>query len=191
MSLKHTQTELPGVVLIEPDVFKDNRGYFMETYHREKYASTGIEGVFVQDNHSHSILGTIRGLHYQLKKPQGKLVYVIKGEIFDVSVDIRRGSPTFGVWAGVNLSEENNRQVFVPRGFAHGFSVLSETADVIYKCTDVYSPGDEYGVLWSDPDIRIDWKIDTPKLSEKDCRNPNLNSIPADFLPIYDETAPD
>ena len=185
MSLKHTQTELPGVILIEPDVYKDNRGYFMETYHREKYASTGIEGLFVQDNHSHSTLGTIRGLHYQLKKPQGKLVYVIKGEIFDVSVDIRRGSPTFGAWTGVNLSDKNNHQVFVPKGFAHGFSVLSKTADVIYKCTDVYSPGDEYGVHWSDPDLRIDWKVEKPVLSEKDSQNPKLCDLPVALLPDY------
>jgi len=185
MTLKHTQTELPGVVLIEPQVFKDGRGFFMETYHRGKYASTGIAVTFVQDNHSHSTRGTLRGLHYQLKNPQGKLVYVIKGEILDVAVDIRRGSPTFGVWVGAKLSDANRRQVFIPKGFAHGFSVLSDHADVIYKCTDFYAPGDEFGVLWNDPDLAIDWGVETPVLSEKDLANPLLSNIPSDLLPDY------
>ncbi|UCD33075.1 MAG: dTDP-4-dehydrorhamnose 3,5-epimerase, partial [Desulfobacterales bacterium] len=126
-----------------------------------------------------------RGLHYQLKHAQGKMIYVISGEVFDVAVDIRRGSPTFGKWTGTKISAENKRQIFIPAGFAHGFSVLSETADVIYKCTDFYTPGDEYGVFWADPTINIDWKIESPVLSKKDEQNPELSQIPEKFLPVY------
>lgn len=185
MSMKCHTTSLPGIIYIEPDVFKDDRGFFMETYHQRKYFESGIDRVFVQDNHSHSKQGTLRGLHYQLKHAQGKLIYVISGEVFDVAVDIRRGSPTFGKWTGTKISSENKRQVFVPAGFAHGFSVLSETADVIYKCTDFYTPGDEYGVFWADPTIKIDWKIESPVLSKKDEQNPELSQIPEELLPVY------
>ena len=166
-------------------VFKDDRGFFMETYHTSKYSESGLDQAFVQDNHSHSRRFTLRGLHYQLKHPQGKLVYVIAGEILDIAVDIRKGSPTFGRWTGTLLSDKNKRQLFVPAGFAHGFCVLSETADVIYKCTDLYTPGDEYGILWSDPTIDIVWPIDNPILSEKDAKNPQLKDVPASLLPVY------
>ena len=172
MTLKFTEKSLPGVLLIEPMVFEDDRGYFMETYHTGKYSEAGLDQAFVQDNHSQSRQFTLRGLHYQLKHPQGKLVYVITGEILDIAVDIRSGSPTFGRWTGTLLSDKNKRQLFVPEGFAHGFCVLSEIADVIYKCTDLYTPGDEYGILWSDPTIDIVWPIENPGLSEKDAKTP-------------------
>ena len=157
----------------------------METYHGSKYREVGIDQPFVQDNHSHSRRFTVRGLHYQLDHPQAKLVYVIVGEILDIAVDIRRGSPTFAQWTGTLLSARNRRQLFIPTGFAHGFCVLSETADVIYKCTDLYTPGDEYGILWSDPTINVVWPIENPTLSEKDAKNPKLKDVPEEFLPLY------
>lgn len=184
MPEKFIKTAIPGVVLVEPDTYRDERGFFMETYHQTRYAEGGIEYLFVQDNHSHSRKGTLRGLHYQLKHSQAKLIYVSGGEIFDVAVDIRRGSPTFGKWVGAHLTEENSRQIYVPKGFAHGFYTLSETADVIYKCTDFYAPGDEYGILWSDPDIGIEWPEKNPLLSKKDSRNTRLSEIPEDLLPV-------
>jgi dTDP-4-dehydrorhamnose 3,5-epimerase len=184
MPEKLLKTAIPGVYIIEPDIFRDDRGFFLETYHQRRYAEGGIDCPFVQDNHSHSRLGVLRGLHYQLNHGQAKLIYVSCGEIFDVAVDIRRGSPTFGKWVGARLSGENGRQIYVPRGFAHGFYTLSETADIIYKCTDFYAPGDEYGILWSDPDIGIEWPDKNPLLSEKDSRNPRLSEIPEDLLPI-------
>jgi len=189
MALKFFEKSLPGVLLIEPMVFEDDRGYFMETYHTGKYSEAGLDQAFVQDNHSQSRQFTLRGLHYQLKHPQGKLVYVITGEILDIAVDIRSGSPTFGRWTGTLLSDKNKRQLFIPGGFAHGFCVLSEIADVIYKCTDVYTPGDEYGILWSDPAIDIVWPIENPGLSEKDAKSPLLNDVPEEHLPLYE--APD
>lgn len=186
--MKVSETGLPGVLLIEPRVFGDQRGVFLETYHREKYARAGIAKPFVQDNHSHSSKGVLRGLHYQLKQPQGKLLYVVTGEIFDVAVDIRHGSPTFGKWVGVTLSAENRRQLYVPGGFAHGFYVLSEQADVTYKCTDLYAPGDEYGIIWSDPEVNIEWPLQgTPLLSEKDAMYPRLADVPVQHLPRYSE----
>jgi dTDP-4-dehydrorhamnose 3,5-epimerase len=185
MTLKFVEKPLPGVLLIEPMVFSDDRGFFMETFHSKKYAQAGIPGPFVQDNHSHSRKGTLRGLHYQLKNPQGKLVYVIQGEILDVAVDIRKGSPHFGRWTGNLLSAQNKRQLYIPEGFAHGFCVLSETADVIYKCTDLYTPGDEYGVFWADEGIDIVWPMENPILSEKDSKNPMLADIPEEHLPAY------
>lgn len=185
MTLKFTEKSLPGVLLIEPMVFEDDRGFFMETYHRGKYGEAEIDQAFVQDNHSHSRRFTLRGLHYQLNHPQAKLVYVITGEILDIAVDIRRGSPTFGRWTGTLLSAKNRRQLFIPAGFAHGFCVLSETADVIYKCTDLYAPGDEYGILWSDPTIDVVWPIENPFLSEKDKKNPRLEDVPEENLPVY------
>jgi len=191
MTLKFTEKSLPGVLLIEPMVFEDDRGFFMETYHGGKYGEVGMDQDFVQDNHSHSRRFTLRGLHYQLKHPQAKLVYVITGEILDIAVDVRRGSPTFGRWTGTLLSEKNKRQLFVPAGFAHGFCVLSETADVIYKCTDLYTPGDEYGILWSDPTIDVVWPIENPTLSEKDAENPKLKDMPEENLPVYKEPDPD
>ncbi len=183
MDVNIKQLSLPGVLLIEPKCFNDNRGYFMETYHQKKYQKAGIDQAFVQDNHSHSSRAVLRGLHYQLKNPQGKLIYAVTGTIFDVAVDIRKGSPTFGQWTGAELSAENKRQIYVPQGFAHGFVVLSESADVIYKCTDLYTPGDEYGVLWSDPQIGINWPVESPILSQKDIENPTLNQISGSYLP--------
>lgn len=183
MAVKYTDTSLPGVLIVEPVVFTDDRGFFLETYHQKKYAETGIDSTFVQDNRSHSRRGVLRGLHYQLRYPQGKLVCVMRGEIFDVAVDIRRGSPTFGKWEGVYLSSENNRQIFVPEGYAHGFCVVSETADVLYKCTDFYHPNDEFGILWSDPTIGIAWPTTAPVLSAKDSQYPKLSDIAEAFLP--------
>ncbi len=183
MTLKCTEKSLPGVLLIEPKAFKDDRGFFLEVYHWQKYLATGMDKPFVQDNHSHSCRGTLRGLHYQLKHPQGKLIYVIRGEVFDVAVDIRRGSSTFGQWTGTILSEKTKRQLFIPEGFAHGFCVISETADVVYKCTDLYAPGDEYGILWSDPVIGIDWPVEYPILSQKDAESPRLMDVPEELIP--------
>lgn len=179
------ETDLPGVIVVKPEVFRDHRGFLMESFHSERYSSGGIERVFVQDNHSHSVKHTLRGLHYQLKNPQAKLIYVVKGEIFDVALDIRKGSPTFGKWTGLVLSDQNRHQLFVPEGFAHGLCVLSETADVIYKCSDLYAPGDEFGILWSDPEIGIDWNVKQPLLSEKDSKCLKLSEVPEDLLPVF------
>ena len=185
MALRSIKTSLPGVLLIEPDVFADARGFFMETHHQHKYAAAGIDRPFVQDNRSHSKKFVLRGLHYQLHKPQGKLVYVVAGEIFDVAVDIRRGSPTFGRWEGLYLSSDNKRQLYVPEGFAHGFCVMSETADVLYKCTDFYQPDDERGIVWKDPTIGVVWPLESPLLSSKDSQYPMLRDIPDHLLPLY------
>jgi dTDP-4-dehydrorhamnose 3,5-epimerase len=163
------KTKLPDCVIIEPSVFGDERGFFLETFQVSRYSDlAGITLSFVQDNHSRSSLGVLRGLHYQKTKPQGKLVRVVRGKVFDVAVDLRRDSKTFGHWEGVILSEINKKQFWVPPNFAHGFVVLSETADFEYKCTDYYDPSDEGCILWSDPDINIDWPINDPILSEKD-----------------------
>ncbi len=162
------ETSLPGVVVIEPKVFGDRRGFFMETFQAERYRQAGITLEFVQDNLSRSSKGVLRGLHYQLNYPQGKLVSVITGEVFDVVVDIRQGSPTFGRWFGAMLNEENHRQIYIPPGFAHGFCVTSDTVNFQYKCTDYYHPEDEIGLLWNDSDIGIDWPIKDPVLSDKD-----------------------
>lgn len=183
MGTRFMETGLEGVILIEPDVFKDSRGFFLETYQSERYAKNGVPSVFVQDNHSRSERGVVRGLHYQLRCPQAKLVYAVRGTIFDVAVDIRRDSKTFGQWTGHILSEENRRQLYIPEGFAHGFSVLSETVDVTYKCSDYYTPGDEYGILFSDPGLNIDWQVETPISSDKDKRYPLLNQADSDLLP--------
>ncbi|UCC57284.1 MAG: dTDP-4-dehydrorhamnose 3,5-epimerase [Gammaproteobacteria bacterium] len=182
--MKVFPTDHPEVLLIEPDVFPDERGFFMETFNAETFRQHGLPVSFVQDNHSRSARGVLRGLHYQLNQPQGKLVRAATGEIFDVAVDIRKGSPNFGKWAGAVLSEENNHQLYIPPGFAHGFCVLSEQADFLYKCTDLYSPGDEYGIAWNDPDIGIDWPEMDCVLSDKDLRNPRLRDSEA-HLPDY------
>ena len=188
MSLQIIDSVLNGVLLIEPRVFSDDRGFFLETFHRQKYREAGIDQNFVQVNHSHSVRGVLRGLHYQLRQPQGKLLYVVSGEIFDVAVDNRRGSPTFGQWYGAVLSAENKRQLFVPEGFAHGFYVTSAEADVIYNCTDLYLPGDEYSLLWSDTHIGIDWPLDgEPLLSDKDRQCAGLHDIAESRLPVYDQ----
>ncbi len=182
--MKVSPTELPEVLLIEPDVFRDARGFFMETFHAEKYRQHGLPLDFVQDNHSRSARGVLRGLHYQLEQPQGKLVRAATGEIFDVAVDIRTGSPRFGQWAGAILSEENCHQLYIPPGFAHGFCVLSEQADFLYKCTGLYVPDDEYGIAWDDPGIGIDWPELDYLLSDKDLQNPGLRDSEA-RLPVY------
>ena len=183
--MRFLPTDLPGVLLIEPDVFKDARGFFLETYHERKYEEGGIPGPFVQDNHSNSVRGTLRGLHAQVERPQGKLVRAVRGEMFDVAVDIRRGSPTFGRWVGVVLSAENFRQLWIPPGFAHGFCVTSERVDVEYKCSDFYNPGDELTVLWSDPQIGIAWPVREPILSAKDAAASPLSAM-MDRLPTLD-----
>lgn len=178
-----TETELPGVLLIEPTVFKDPRGYFMELYNAGE-ASHGPLGVqFVQDNLSLSSRGVIRGLHYQYPCAQGKLVQVLRGEVFDVAVDLRRGSPTFKQWMGVALSDQNHRQLFIPQGFAHGFAVLSDTAHFFYKCTDFYAPVHDRGVHYADPDIAIQWPVPAPLVSEKDRSLPQLKDLQPDHLP--------
>jgi len=177
-------TDHPEVLIIEPDVFPDARGFFMESFHAAKYRAQGLPESFVQDNHSRSSRGVLRGLHYQLEHPQGKLVRVVTGEVFEVAVDIRSGSPFFGQWVGAVLSEENQRQIYIPPGFAHGFCTLSEQADFLYKCTDYYAPGDEYGIAWDDPAIGIEWPAMEYALSDKDRRNPRLNEA-EDHLPQY------
>ncbi len=183
------ETELPGVVIVEPRVFEDARGFFFESYHARRFAEAGIPAVFVQDNHSCSSRGTLRGLHYQLRQPQAKLCRVVRGEVLDVAVDIRRGSPTFGRSVTTVLSAENRRQLFVPRGFAHGFVVLSETAEFLYKCDDFYAPGDERGIAWNDPALAIDWGWDgVPLLSPKDAQNPCVGELSPEDLPVYEST---
>jgi len=181
------KTLIDGVLILVPRVFADDRGFFMETYHRERYIKSGITADFVQDNLSFSCAGTLRGLHFQHPKGQAKLVQVLSGHVFDVTVDIRNGSPTFGQWIGIHLSDENKRQLFVSEGFAHGFCVLSDTALFSYKCSDLYAPDCEGGVLWSDPDIGIEWPVKEPVLSEKDAVYPRLKDIPADRLPGYEK----
>ena len=186
--MKVFDTFLKGVRIIEPDVFGDSRGYFMETYHQERYMEFGLERNFAQDNLSYSRRGTLRGLHYQLPHAQAKLVQVIMGEVFDVMVDIRRGSPTFGQWHGEDLSQMNKRQVYIPEGFAHGFCVISEMALVMYKCSDFYSPDCEGGIHWSDRDLGIDWPAKEPIVSTKDSRYPSLKDLPPERMPIYEKT---
>lgn len=177
-------TELPEVLIVAVAVHRDARGFFLEAYHERKFTDLGIAERFLQDNHSHSTRHVLRGLHYQLQNPQGKLVRVVRGEIWDVAVDIRKGSPRFGQWTAVTLSEENQQQLYVPPGFAHGFCVLSEVADVIYKCTNFYAPGDEYGLRWDDPAIGIDWPQADYLLSEKDQAYPWLRDMDG-ILPVY------
>jgi dTDP-4-dehydrorhamnose 3,5-epimerase len=179
------KTDIDDLLIIEPKVFLDPRGFFLETFHRERYAALGIREDFCQDNLSFSCRNTLRGLHYQFPHAQAKLVQVLQGEIFDVAVDIRRGSPTFGRAVGVTLSEENRRQLFIPRGFAHGFCVLSETALFSYKCSDFYAPDCDRGLLWSDPALNIAWPVTAPLLSAKDEHHPVLADIPPEDLPGY------
>jgi len=180
--LKVTETKLSGVLLIEPDVYGDNRGYFLETWNAARYREYGLPEKFVQDNLSFSHRGVLRGLHFQNPNPQGKLVYVIQGEVFDVAVDIRPGSPTFGQWLGAILSSDNKRQLYIPEGFAHGFCVLSDTALFAYKCTDFYNPQAEGGIIWNDPDIGIAWPVSEPIISGKDKANLRLRDIPREKL---------
>jgi len=169
------ETALPGVLVVQPRVFRDARGFFVETWHEQRYAEAGIGAHFVQDNHSRSVRGTLRGLHWQERRPQGKLVRVIEGEIFDVAVDIRPDSATFGRWVGVHMAADDFTQLYIPPGFAHGFSVTSDVAQVVYKCTDYYDPEGERGVIWNDPDIGIVWPdAGDLLLSERDRRHPTL-----------------
>jgi dTDP-4-dehydrorhamnose 3,5-epimerase len=176
---------LPGVVVIDPDVYDDDRGYFHETYQRERFLQYNLSTAFVQDNISYSKKNVVRGIHYQLKRPQGKLIYAVHGEIYDVAVDIRRDSPTFGQWTGTRISSEDHRMVYIPEGYAHGFSVLSDTATVVYKCTDYYSPLDEFGIVFNDPGLGIDWQVKSPVLSERDLSLPPFQDIPEDKLPVF------
>ncbi|MEM7409613.1 MAG: dTDP-4-dehydrorhamnose 3,5-epimerase [Myxococcota bacterium] len=184
--MRFEETIIPGVVIVHPQVFRDPRGFFLETYHAEKYAEGGIHDAFVQDNHSYSTKGTLRGLHAQNPEPQGKLLRVVEGEVFDVAVDARRGSPTYGQHVTCVLSAENFNQLYVPPGLLHGFLVTSETAHVQYKCTRLYRPKAEFSVAWNDPDLGIDWPIETPTLSEKDAKAPRLAEV-QDKLPDYTE----
>jgi len=185
--MKAIATELPGMLLLEPQVFGDARGFFMETWQAARYREAGMPERFVQDNHSRSRRGVLRGLHYQLTQPQGKLVWVTRGAVFDVGVDIRRGSPSFGRWYGCVLDDLNHRQLYIPPGFAHGFCVLSEEADFFYKCTDYYHPSSERGIAWDDSEIGIAWPIrDGIALSAKDQRNGPLAAQRPEDLPVYE-----
>jgi len=183
--MKVTHTKLPGVLMIEPDVFGDDRGYFLETWAQPRYAEVGVPELFVQDNVSMSRRGILRGLHLQHPYGQGKLVHVVDGEVFDVAVDVRVGSPTFGQWVGAVLSAENHLQVYIPPGFAHGFCVTSETALFSYKCTEGYHRESEFGVAWNDPALGIEWPIAAPQVSTKDQQFGPLSAIPVDRLPIF------
>jgi dTDP-4-dehydrorhamnose 3,5-epimerase len=184
--LERLQTTLPDVWEIRPTIFRDARGFFMETYHRERFAEIGIHDTFIQDNHSSSVRATLRGLHYQLRHPQAKLCRVIEGEAFDVAVDIRVGSPTFGKWAAVLLSSQVQNQIYIPRGFAHGFLALTETVQFVYKCSDFYDAKDDYGIAWNDPAIGIVWQTSEPLVSDKDGRNPLLAAVSKNLLPRFD-----
>ena len=182
-------TNLPGVIVIEPKVYVDKRGFFLETFREDVLLQAGINVHFVQDNHTRSSQGVLRGLHYQMTQTQGKLVRVATGSVFDVVVDVRSGSPTFGQWFGTELNEDNIKMIYVPPGFAHGFVVLSETTDFIYKCTDYYHPESEQGIAWDDPDLNIDWSVaeiaEKISLSDKDKQNVKLKDQPAEKLPAY------
>jgi dTDP-4-dehydrorhamnose 3,5-epimerase len=180
--MRVTETDLPGVRLIQPNVYRDGRGLFVETYRADRLAAIGIADTFVQDNQSRSVQNTLRGMHWQWRRPQAKLLRVLSGAIFDVAVDVRRGSPTFGRWTGVEMTSEQFRWVYVPAGFAHGFLVLSETADVEYKCSDVYDPGGEAGLPWDDPAVGIRWPAAEPLLSHRDRRHPPLDPSRSDLL---------
>jgi len=180
--MKVTRCDIPGLLIIEPKVFGDVRGFFLETWNEQRYRDAGLDARFVQDNLSFSRRGTLRGLHFQNPNSQGKLLSVIEGEVFDVAVDLRRSSPTFGRWHGLNLSAENRLQFFVPAGFAHGFAVLSETALFAYKCTELYSPKDEMTLLWNDPTVGVRWPVSEPVLSEKDRRGSRLCDLPSERL---------
>lgn len=180
--MKIIPTALHDVLIIEPEVFGDSRGFFFESWNRRRYAEAGLDIDFVQDNLSFSQRGTLRGLHYQTPRAQGKLVSVLQGEVYDVAVDVRSDSPTFGQWVGVVISSENRRQVYVPPGFAHGFCVTSDTALFAYKCTEYYAPEDEATIAWNDPELAVDWPVDAPILSEKDRRGIPLKDVSPDRL---------
>ncbi|MGH7441279.1 MAG: dTDP-4-dehydrorhamnose 3,5-epimerase [bacterium] len=185
--MKVEAMDLPGVLLVTPQVFRDSRGFFLETYHAERYRGFGMDACFIQDNQSRSARGTLRGLHAQREHPQVKLVRCVRGSIWDVAVDLRLGSPTFGRWAGAELDEKNFRQIYVPVGFAHGFITLSESAEVEYKCSDLYAPSDQFSLRWDDPELGIPWPIKEPFLSEKDRQAPTLQELLAKgMLPRFE-----
>jgi dTDP-4-dehydrorhamnose 3,5-epimerase len=183
--LQRIESSLPDVLELHPRVFRDARGFFLETFHLAKFRELGIVETFVQDNHSCSRKGTLRGLHYQLRHPQAKLCRAVEGQALDVVVDVREGSPYFGKWTSVLLSAERQNQIYIPAGFAHGFLALTDTVHFLYKCSDYYHPEDECGVLWSDPDLKISWGIASPTVSEKDQHLPSLAKIPRESLPRY------
>ena len=176
------------MVELQPRVLRDTRGFFLETYNQQRFSELGISAVFVQDNHSRSAKGTLRGLHYQLQHPQAKLCRVVEGEALDVAVDIRVGSPTFGKWASVLLSAESQNEIFIPQGFAHGFAALTDTVQFLYKCSDFYDPASEHGIIWNDPDLAISWGIGNPLISEKDTKYLTLAATPRELLPRYPQT---
>ncbi|MFZ0738918.1 MAG: dTDP-4-dehydrorhamnose 3,5-epimerase [Candidatus Acidiferrales bacterium] len=183
--MERVETSLPGVWELRPKTFRDSRGFFSETYHRAQFAELGILDSFIQDNHTSSVKGTLRGFHYQLDHPQAKLCRVVEGEALDVAVDIRLGSPYFGKWTSVVLSAQSQNQIYVPAGFAHGFLALSRTVQFLYKCSDYYDPTDEHGILWNDTDLNIAWGISQPLVSEKDARNLKLVELSRNLLPRY------
>ena len=183
--MQRLETTLPEVIELRPKIFRDARGFFMETYHRAKFAEFGIRDTFVQDNHSCSSKGTLRGLHYQLRHPQAKLCRVVEGEALDVAVDIRIGSPRFGKTATVLLSAKEQNQIYIPAGFAHGFVALAPAVQFLYKCSDFYDAADEHGIAWNDPALNIPWRITDPIISEKDSKFPHLADIPRELLPRY------
>ena len=183
--MKVTETTLPGVLVFEPKVWGDARGFFFETWHRDRYSEYGLPSNWAQDNLSRSALGVLRGLHFQKPNSQGKLVSVLQGAVYDVAVDVRVGSPTFGRSFGVELSGENHKQLWVPAGFAHGFCVVTESALFTYKCTDLYTPAAEATIAWNDPDLGINWPLESPSLSEKDARGIRLKDMPRERLPTY------
>jgi len=184
--MKFCDTPIVGVILIEPDVHRDPRGYFLETFHSAKYAEAGLPNAFAQHNHSASVANTLRGLHMQLRRPQGKLIRVVEGTIWDVAVDVRRGSPTFGKWMAEILSAENFKQLYIPPGCAHGFCVQSPTAQIEYKCTELYDPTDELGIAWDDPTLAIPWPVRDPVMSERDRSHSRVNDL-LPRLPVYQE----
>jgi dTDP-4-dehydrorhamnose 3,5-epimerase len=183
--MQKIEASIPGVFELRPRIFRDPRGFFIETYRRDAFAALGIGDSFVQDNHSQSSKGTLRGLHYQLHHPQGKLCRVVEGEAFDVAVDIRVGSPHFGKWTSVLLSAKEQNQIYVPAGFAHGYLALTATVQFLYKCSDFYDQQDEHGILWSDPGLNISWNVSNPLVSEKDTLYPALSDVSRELLPVY------
>jgi dTDP-4-dehydrorhamnose 3,5-epimerase len=183
--LQRFETSLPGVWELRPTIFRDARGFFIETYHRVRFAELGISDEFVQDNLSRSAKGTLRGLHYQLHHAQAKLCWVVEGQALDLAVDIRLGSPHFGKWTSMILSAEACNQIYIPRGFAHGFLALTDPVQLLYKCSDYYDPADEHGIAWNDPELNISWGVSSPLVSEKDSKLPNLTALPREFLPRY------
>jgi len=183
--MQRIETSLPGVYELRPVVHRDTRGAFLETYHHAKFLDFGVKDVFLQDNHSISSRGTLRGLHYQLKHAQAKLCRVIEGEALDIAVDIRIGSPHFGKWTSVLLTAKQQNQIYIPAGFAHGFLAMTETVQFLYKCSDYHAPSDEYGILWNDPALAIDWGASSPVLSQRDAKNPKLTDVQQQSLPRY------